>query len=351
MKISVVIPCFNCANTIENTLKSIFAQTYGDYEIIAVDDGSVDNTAHVLDKYKDNITYIYQENGGVSRARNTGVQYAQGEWIAFCDSDDVWVPAKLEIAAEAIRKDSFGCDIIFSDYSIMDEVKIVEMRGMMSKDTMFPIFKEYGLNILKLFDNNGTIKRIFADGAIQEIGIHYGNIFEWLILGNVILPSTAFVRKNVYEEENGFNPEIRNAEDTEFFLRLGKKHNFLYIDYPLISYRRSSSSLLATSMLKTIRNGIRAVEMNCKEDGETYRKYKKKIDISLARKYAKMAYFFISELQRRDALSAAMVSLKYKKREILAWKVILGCMAPVVVLRIIRKMKSRRKDVSSVRAG
>ncbi|MBP1741124.1 MAG: glycosyl transferase family 2 [Deltaproteobacteria bacterium] len=94
--VSVVIPTYNRASCITRTIDSVFAQTYGDYEIIVVDDGSTDNTREVLGRYGNRIRYIHQPNSGVSSARNTGILSARGEWVAFLDSDDEWVRTKLE---------------------------------------------------------------------------------------------------------------------------------------------------------------------------------------------------------------------------------------------------------------
>ena len=94
MKISVVIPTFNRAEFILKTINSILEQTIKVDEIIVVDDGSTDNTKQVLKNF--NIKYIYQENKGVSSARNRGIKESKNSWIAFCDSDDIWHKDKLE---------------------------------------------------------------------------------------------------------------------------------------------------------------------------------------------------------------------------------------------------------------
>jgi len=95
--VSVVIPTYNRAPYVTMAIESALAQSYQDYEIIVVDDGSTDGTRDVLEPYRDRIRYMYQDNKGVSAARNTGIQESRGEWIAFLDSDDEWLPNKLEI--------------------------------------------------------------------------------------------------------------------------------------------------------------------------------------------------------------------------------------------------------------
>ncbi|MGL4378530.1 MAG: glycosyltransferase family 2 protein, partial [Microcoleaceae cyanobacterium] len=94
--VSVVIPSYNCAKYVGEAIESVFAQTYSNYEIIVIDDGSQDNTREVLEKYHDRVNYVYQKNQGVSVARNHGIELAQGEFVAFLDADDYFFPDKLE---------------------------------------------------------------------------------------------------------------------------------------------------------------------------------------------------------------------------------------------------------------
>ncbi len=103
---SVIIPVYNGEKFVEAAINSVFSQTYSDFELILVNDGSKDNTAAVLEKYKDNekITVINQENGGVSVARNNGIAHAKGSHIVFLDADDVWESYHLETMAKLIEK-------------------------------------------------------------------------------------------------------------------------------------------------------------------------------------------------------------------------------------------------------
>ena len=93
-QVSVVIPAYNCAEYVGQAVESVLHQTIADWEIIVVDDGSRDHTRLVLEKYSDRIRYIYQQNQGVSIARNCGIELARGEFIAFLDADDYFSPTK-----------------------------------------------------------------------------------------------------------------------------------------------------------------------------------------------------------------------------------------------------------------
>jgi len=102
--ISVIIPAYNAENFLARTIDSVLAQTYKPLEIIIIDDGSKDNTAAVAKKYRDNILYVFKENGGESSARNAGIKYSKGSWIAFLDHDDTWHPHHLMNAVNTINK-------------------------------------------------------------------------------------------------------------------------------------------------------------------------------------------------------------------------------------------------------
>src|SRR3989304_595361 len=101
-RVSVIIPTYNTAHYIAPAVESVLGQTYQDTEIIVVDDGSTDNTRTVLTPYMDRIQYIVQDNKGRSEARNRGIHQSQGEFIAFLDADDLWLPDKLSQQVAAL---------------------------------------------------------------------------------------------------------------------------------------------------------------------------------------------------------------------------------------------------------
>jgi len=102
--ISVVIPAYNAAGTIGRALDSVIAQTHPAREILVVDDGSTDRTAQVVSEYGGRVEYLYQDNAGPGAARNAGIRAAHGEWIAFLDADDEWLPHRLALQAELLQR-------------------------------------------------------------------------------------------------------------------------------------------------------------------------------------------------------------------------------------------------------
>ena len=119
VKVSVIIPAYNGDRYIEDAIAGILAQTYTNYEIIVVDDGSTDNTYEVIKKYGDRIRYFSQSNQGVAASRNLGLAQSQGEYIAFLDQDDIFLPHKLASQVALLERDS-NLGIVNSGWQIVD---------------------------------------------------------------------------------------------------------------------------------------------------------------------------------------------------------------------------------------
>ncbi len=206
--VSVIIPVYNSEKYIEETLKSVFAQSYKDFEVIVVDDGSTDNTAKVLSGYKDKLIYIRKENEGISIARNTGIAHALGKYVAFIDHDDIWYPEKLgeQITLLEYNRNAHLC---FSDAYLIDE------KGK----------------------RNGRLFNICPPFK--------GMVFKQLLMGNFIPILTAVVRKEILKETGLFDPEYKMVEDWDFFIRVAKQYPVIFIDSPLAGYRVHTGSFSA----------------------------------------------------------------------------------------------------------
>lgn len=167
--VSIVIPAYNAAETIINTLESVFSQTYKDWEIILIDDGSTDNTAAVLNSFfgtlsqKDvnKVKFIKQMNQGVSAARNVGLKAAGGDFIALLDSDDTWMPNKLERQMEILKEnatiDFLGANRKGEHYDSFLNIKFELLTRISPKNLLY-----------KNFFATSTV--VFKKEIIQEIG-------------------------------------------------------------------------------------------------------------------------------------------------------------------------------------
>lgn len=203
-KVSVVIPTYNRADYLQEAIDSVLAQAYTDYEIIVLDDGSTDNTKEALAHYKDKIKYFYQENRGPTAAKNSGMQKARGEYIAFLDDDDLWLPEKLAKQVEALdnnQKLAFVCSgsyVIDSSGQRIDEWK-------------------------KVTQNQET----------------FSNLYE----ANFVFTLTVMIRRKCLAATGLFDENLSIVQDYDLWLRLAKRYPFAYIALPLAQYRKHDSNV------------------------------------------------------------------------------------------------------------
>lgn len=181
-RVSIIIPAYNAGQYIQQSLDSIFNQTYSDYEIIVVDDGSTDNTCEILQPYTDKIRYVYQENQGVSEARNHGLYLARGELIALLDADDWFLPHKLE-----------------------EQVAIFDTQPFLAiVNSGFRIINEY----------NEVIQDVEWWHTIPELTEQ-----TWLLY-KPVLPSAMMFRREWLQKVGGFDSRLTAGEDIDIVLRM-----------------------------------------------------------------------------------------------------------------------------------
>lgn len=200
--ISVVIPLYNKADTIERTLESVFAQTYKDYEIIIVDDGSTDGSAEIVERIADSrIRLIRQKNAGVSAARNRGVREAKGEYIAFLDADDEWMVDYLQSQIK-MTLDYPNCDIFATDY--------------LMKSTQGTQFTQ--INKLRFQEESGLLNNYFEVAS-------YSSPPLWT--------SAIMATPKALTSIGGFPIGIKSGEDLLTWARLAARYKIAYSRKPL----------------------------------------------------------------------------------------------------------------------
>lgn len=189
--VSIIIPAYNVAPFIDETLKSVFAQTFTDYEVIVVNDGSPDTEEFelVIRPHLGRIRYLLQENRGASVARNTGLQAARGEFVAFLDADDIWLPNYLEEQMKFIR--ARGCDLACADATFFGDAAI-ERRTYM--DTL--------MNDAPPADDVTFLQLVDAERSLITSGV--------------------VARRAPIMEVGLFDEALRNAQDLDLWLRLAR---------------------------------------------------------------------------------------------------------------------------------
>lgn len=206
MKVSVVIPTYNRGRQVRRAVDTALAQTLSDLEVIVVDDGSTDETQEVIEAYEDDrLQYIkHSENRGGSAARNTGIDAASGDYIAFLDSDDTWVPSKLEEQIAVIERRSGEWVAAYCDFRQRRRSRLAEkVDNVIRRPTGF----EGNEEIL-----NRIFLRTFAHGGA----------------------STLVIKRDTVEEIGGFDPSFQRHQDLEFLVRVLKNGKLAYVDRVLV---------------------------------------------------------------------------------------------------------------------
>lgn len=199
--ISIVIPAYNAARTLETTVQSVFGQTVQDFEIIIVDDGSKDDTIAVAQSIEDTrVKVLTQPNGGASAARNTGIKAAKGEYVAFLDADDLWMPRKLERQLEVFANGKDVTAVQTGVYYVTNNLEVISVGACFeSKDTLL----------------------------------------ETLFFQNLPgLMSTLIVKRSEFDKIGLLDTKLVILEDWELAIRLSRYCNLKSIEEPLALYRQ-----------------------------------------------------------------------------------------------------------------
>ncbi|MBQ2969065.1 MAG: glycosyltransferase family 2 protein [Bacteroidaceae bacterium] len=214
MKFSVIIPVFNKADTIPTSLNSVFAQTYRDFEIIVVNDGSTDNIQQVLSQYE-GLVVINQENAGVSAARNAGINKAQGEYLCFLDADDIYFPNHLAVLNELINKYT-GCGFYCTSH-----IETFADGRKLDSSTRLPEF------IIKSSD--------YKCGNLFEIVNNYSD--------GIIHTNSFCIKKDILVSNDiYFAVGEKLGEDTDLWYRVALKNSIVLTKIATTQYRREFST-------------------------------------------------------------------------------------------------------------
>ncbi len=217
---SIIIPLFNKENFIEKTLKSVLNQSFVDFEVLIINDGSTDKSKEKVLEFKDSrIHYFYQENGGVSAARNFGIAKAQSDYITFIDADDYWYPNFLQEMFENIGR--------------------------------FPELKVFSAAI-----EVETSKKVFPSSysILKTDDCQIVNYFEASFKETAICTSCAVFHKSIFEKTGNFDIQLKSGEDTDLWIRIGLIYPVLFSWKILARYIYDAQSL--TKNHKTTINSL-----------------------------------------------------------------------------------------------
>jgi glycosyltransferase involved in cell wall biosynthesis len=313
---SIIIPTYNRAYILQESINSVLMQTCTDYELIVVDDGSTDHTPQlmrsILDSGKagrDRIRYVLQEQRGKSAALNHGVRIARGEWIAFLDSDDIWLPNKLELQLRALQE--FDCDVCFTDAQYTNNPKLntsaFRRAGRQHEGT------------------TGVISEALKFVIDEPHGIH---------------EQTLVVRASRLGEMDGFDSNIRVLEDHDFVFRLANHaKRFCFVNSPLVEIDRTP--IRAIGLIDLFRKS----EVRLRDQQYIYEKWltmeglseavRRKIHGYLRDVYSGWANYYLEQLEYMKAREAMARAIQHEFNATTALKWVLTAVAPAVTRRYL----------------
>ena len=233
-KVSVIIPTYNRAHFLPRAIKSVLNQTFQDFELIIVDDGSTDNTKEVVENFQkqdSRIKYIWQENsGGPAKPKNTGIKNSKGEFLAFLDSDDEWLPEKLEKQLELFEKNKrlgiVGCNC-WNIY-VGEKNKKIECR----------------------INKNGK-----------------NNNYSSIILGDCFIfsSSSVVIPRFVFDDVGFYDERFKVSDDWDLYIRILKKYEFKFVDDFLFNYYIHENNISQVGSIKQAEDYVSLIGKNIKE--------------------------------------------------------------------------------------
>ena len=280
-RVSIIIPTYNCARYIGRALDSVCAQTYKDYEILLVDDGSTDDTKDVSMQYGRKVTYLYQQNRGVSAARNHAILKANGELFAYLDADDMWYPEKLErqVAFLDVHQE---CGMVHSEMSVINEQdEILHLR----------FYEE------------------------TKRSVPQGHCVQQLLMRCHIQTLTVLERRSSFDLVGGFDERLPIAQDYLHWIMIAAEGQALgYLAEPLGKYRWRTGSLIGNHP-RLLEDYVRICDILLHEKPIAARHGEECADILRARSYkVQRELAYLDRIEGRNESARRRLASLIKKR-------------------------------------
>ncbi len=271
--VSVVIPTYNRADFILDAIESVFLQTFSDYEIIVIDDGSVDATSEVLQPLiaDDKIRYVFQENQGVSAARNHGIRLSKGKYIAFLDSDDLWHPNKLEALVDVL--------------DVNPSIALVQH----------------------------SFHRVTEDGSslgYRDTSRFSGQVYPAMLLDWSVLipPSCVMLRAEIFAEVGAFDESMHWGEDIDLWRRVAQHHPIAAIPEALTTMRvHADNASSAKIQLETVRSFEYYLKKAFSDDPGLSKQFRRR---AMAKMYSNFGHNVLAEGERDQMAMVRQYSIK-----------------------------------------
>ncbi|MGK7900453.1 MAG: glycosyltransferase [Hormoscilla sp.] len=316
--ISVIIPVYNGEKTIRETIESILNQTFSDFELIVINDGSTDTTLSIVNSIQDPRLKVFSyPNGGASASRNRGIARATGEYISFIDADDLWTPDKLEAQFKALQENQEAA-VAYSWTNCIDE----------------------------------SSKFLHPGGYITLNGDVYAHM---LVVNFLICGSNPLIRRQALDEVGEFDKSLMGTEDWDMWLRLAARFHFVAVPTPQILYRQVADSV-SSNIVRQEREILKAIDIAFARAPESLQHLKKP---ALANKYK---YLIYKALQGKPAREKGFTAVRFLGQAILndpsllryrvVWKVLLKagatCFVPPQLAQALFTKFTKLANTSSI---
>ena len=317
--VSVVIPTYNRAFCIGRAIDSVLSQTHHQVEVLVVDDGSTDGTPDMLEsRYgaEPRLRVLRQENQGVSAARNTGLRSARGAFIALLDSDDIWLPWKLEAQLAGLAALP-AAGMIWTDMDAVSPSGEVLVRRYLA--TFYGAYSWFGRE--ELFERWVPFSSIRPDlaGLLGEPRLYVGDVFSKTVLRNLVHTSTVLLRRERLERVGGFDLALgRTGEDYDFHLRTCREGPVAYLDAASILYLRGQADQLthgSENELQMARNFLRTIEPAIDRDRDRIRLPRIMLDEVLAEAHGWIGSVLVRRGEHLEGMRHLAASLRRKPRQ------------------------------------
>jgi glycosyltransferase involved in cell wall biosynthesis len=340
--VSVIIPTYNRGYCVCKAIDSVLKQTYRDYEIVIVDDGSVDDTRERVAQYGEAVRYLWKLNGGAGSARNAGLRHARGHYVAWLDSDDVWLPCKLSLQMRVFQRLP-NVQLVCSDFSAVDKVGRLTPSYIMK---YYHAYRHYKKDLRNIYEWSVLLdyEEEIHDRSIQSVNVYVGNIYEKMIWGNLIHTSTIVFKRELVDIVGLFDESFDTCEDYDFHLRVCKEACVGYLDLPTTLYRRGTPDQLTNNsedaLLRQYTVLLRMIQGVAQRDPPLVTRYPKWLDHWLGKSHAEMADL----LALRDppaALDHWRTALHHAPLVALSPRVMARVLFPKVIVRLVVAAKAR----------
>ena len=342
--VSVIVPTFNRADLLRRAVDSALQQTHPNMQVVVIDDGSTDDTPAVVDRaYGEDprVKYLRVENGGVSRARNIGIAACSGAFVGFLDSDDYWLPWKIELQLKCLEQ-APAAGMIWTDMDAVDETgTTLHVRYLRQMYGTYARLEEEGIT---LFTDTRTLStgELGIDALTADIALSQGDIFSQMILGSVVHTSTVLLRRERLEKVRGFREDLQvSGEDYDFHLRTCREGPVAFADIATIGYTvgRTDQLTAPSKIIHIAQNALLTIEPILAESRHLIRLPSRSLERMLAGRHAWVARELLDAGRRREALIHARKSISYAPTEVRRYVLWGLCALPQSCLSLLRSLR------------